>query len=376
MPAYFDTGFSVREPAWHGQALVLDDYPKDWPDARSKAGLEWEPTYKDLWVEATFVAGDSLPDEARHVLPADPEQHPVATTVLSIQDPTDDEGGRIAAVDVVVMVPVEGFKAIARDDTRAVLATPTDSYELIYHWQMGELIEAYTKAWQSAGASVKFETAGAIKGGRGVWVLVWLDEPYTITGDDSETYPFSALLNWHDGMGACKLLPTQVRIICWNTWNAASMAGDHSGHQVIIRHAGNVSDRLESAKDSLRAMRDEANDWQMKAEHLASININDAVVRTFLDQFIPVPENASERTRESRKERQATFRALYEQSPTVAPLPDTAYKLVQAGGEYLDHMRPFRNRDTYLSRTMLRPEAIKGGVVTLVEDLARELVTA
>ena len=63
-------------------------------------------------------------------------------------------------------------------------------------------------------------------------------------------------------------------------------------------------------------------------------------------------------------------------SPTVAPLPDTAYKLVQAAGEYLDHLRPFRSRDTYLARTMLRNEPIKGNVVRLVRSLAADLVPA
>ena len=50
MPAYFETGFSVRQPMWHGQGTVLDDYPTDWADARAKAGLLWEPTEAPSWV--------------------------------------------------------------------------------------------------------------------------------------------------------------------------------------------------------------------------------------------------------------------------------------------------------------------------------------
>jgi len=333
MPAYFDTGFSVRQPMWHGLGNVLDDYPEDWDDARRLAdAADW-----------------AVNDEAT---------------------------AWVAMEDTEVLVPVDGHKAIVRDDTGMVLATPSDSYELIYHHQMGELLEAYTQAWRKAGADVKFETAGSVRDGRAVWALVWLDEPYHAPGDDSPTYPFAALLNAHDGSAACKLLPTQVRVVCWNTWNAASMAGDRTGHQVVIRHTGNVADRLEQAKAGLAAMRDEAKEWQLLAEDLAGININDAVVRTFLDEFIPVPEGASERTRNSRQERQATFRKLYDESPTVAPLPDTAYKLVQAAGEYLDHLRPFRSRDTYLSRTMLTADSHKPAVMRLVRNLADELVGA
>src|SRR5215218_6737379 len=59
MPAYFDTGFSVRQPMWHGQGIVLDEYPVDWADARRKAGLTWEPIVRPTYtvVDAANVAG-------------------------------------------------------------------------------------------------------------------------------------------------------------------------------------------------------------------------------------------------------------------------------------------------------------------------------
>ncbi len=386
MPAYFDTGFSVRKPMWHGQGLVLEDYPTDWEDARKKAGLLWEPTYADLFVqqvvpamclgcladlndahstECLMVTHDPMLSAPRvlqwQCTPAG------AVPVRTVKDAADRVSG------LLVHVPATGHQAIVRDDTWGVLATPTDSYKLIQHSQMGELLDAYSESWRKAGAEVKFETAGSIRGGAMVWALVWLDEPYTVKGDDSPTYPFAALLNAHDGSAACKLLPTQVRIVCWNTWKAAEAEGERTGNQVILRHSGNVDDRLEAAKASLGTMRDEAKAWELLANDLAGININDAVVRTFLDEFIPIPEGATERTRNARLDRQALFMGLLAESPTCAPLAPTAYKLVQAAGEYLDHLRPFRSQDTYLARTMFSPEPIKGGVVKLVRRLASEM---
>lgn len=379
-PAYFDTGFSVRQPMWHRQGQVLEDYPTDWADARVKAGLAWEPTYADLFVERT------VPAICRSCAAERGQQHDPACLLVA-----DDLAARgltvlphqMGPADSVpihqlpdgrwlVHVPAAGHQAIVRDDTWAVLATPKDSYRLIHHHQMGDLLDAYTETWRKAGADVKFETAGSIRGGAMVWALVWLDEPYTIPGDTSPTYPFAALLNAHDGTAACKLLPTQVRIVCWNTWRAAEAEGNRHGHQVVLRHTAGVDDRLEDAKASLGAMRDEAKEWEMLATDLAHINITDAVVTSFLDEFIPIPEAASERTRNQRADRQAMFRSLLADSPTCAPLPNTAYKLVQAAGEYLDHLRPYRSKDTYLARTMFSPEPIKGGVVKLVRTLTRE----
>lgn len=394
MPAYFDTGFSVRKPMWHGLGTVLEDYPTDWDDARKKAGLLWEPTYADLFVQQVVpaVCRKCLADlGADH---ADTCELLAGRTVQSSElgsnwsprlvRPSDlgDEGALpirpiLDAADrtsgYLVHVPASGHQAIVRDDNWGLLATPTDSFKLIYHSQMGELLEAYSEAWRKAGAEVKFETAGSVRGGAMVWALVWLDEPYHAPGDSSPTYPFATLLNAHDGSAACKLLPTQVRVVCWNTWKAAEAEGERTGNQVVLRHAGNVDQRVEDAKASLGTMRDEAKAWGLLAADLAGININDAVVATFLDEFIPVPEGASERTRASRLERQATFMRLYNDSPTCNELPTTAYKLIQAAGEYVDHLRPFRSPDTYLARTMFSNEPIKGNLVRRVRELATTL---
>ena len=41
MPALFDQGFFVREPAWHGLGVVLQDYPGR-EEAMRLAGHDWD----------------------------------------------------------------------------------------------------------------------------------------------------------------------------------------------------------------------------------------------------------------------------------------------------------------------------------------------
>ena len=43
MPAFFDTGFCVRERSWHGLEDLLETPPASIEEARRLAGLEWEP---------------------------------------------------------------------------------------------------------------------------------------------------------------------------------------------------------------------------------------------------------------------------------------------------------------------------------------------
>jgi phage/plasmid-like protein (TIGR03299 family) len=225
MAAYFDTGFSVREPMWHGEGLVLDDYPVDWNDARAKAGLAWEP----------------LTIPGYNVVPAsEVERYLVCAgftnedgTAAPLTDAVLPDGWERLAGDRL-LVPAGDRQGIVRSDTFGSLGNASDQFSLIYHSTMGEIMEALTEN------GLRFETAGSCREGRQVWALGYLDEPYTVPGDDTEHLPFMALLNNHDGSGACKVTMTQVRVVCWNTFQAASAEGDRTGRQFSFRHVGDV----------------------------------------------------------------------------------------------------------------------------------------
>ena len=47
----------------------------------------------------------------------------------------------------------------------------------------------------------------------------------------------------------------------------------------------------------------------------------------------------------------------------------TAYGLVQAAGEYLDHVRVARSWETRLNRTLIRPEPLKHRALTLIRQI-------
>ena len=98
MPAYFDTGFSVRQPMWHGEGLVLDDYPTDWNDARDKAGLLWEPEARETFQRLT-----------------------VAATALRDGDIRTGASTEIRGVDQVeILRPLPDHKLIVRNDNENV----------------------------------------------------------------------------------------------------------------------------------------------------------------------------------------------------------------------------------------------------------------
>jgi phage/plasmid-like protein (TIGR03299 family) len=322
MTAYFDCGFSVRQPAWHGLADILDDYPESWDEARMAAGLMWEPAEAKLYIPG--------PDGS--------------------------------------FVPVEGFKAITRDDTGAVLAPATEGFSLISHALMGEMIEAIL-----GDKNVLFETAGSLREGRSVWALVRLDEPYTVPGDDSPIYPYLALLNHHDGTGAAKATFTDVRVICWNTWQAAEAQGERDGSSFSFRHVGNPAERIAEAKDALAALRDNSRKQADLFRQLALVPVNDQQVMTFTEAFLPSPrdhgEFCSDRVQANVDHARGVFTQLHNESLTTDAVRGTAYGLLQASTEYLDHVRRFNSRDSYVGRTVLRPEPLKAKALALIGEV-------
>ena len=345
----FDTGFTVRTPAWHGLGLTLADYPDTWAEARQYAGLLWEPAEEPIYrkVRGVFGPDDELPPGAFRV-----------------------RGGS-------VMVPMTDHKLIKRDDTGAALSVQRTDYPIIAHRTMGEVLDDVAA---EAGASFRFETAGSLQGGRKVWALARLDEPFTIPGDTSATFPYLAMQNAHDGQGSCRIIPTMVRIVCANTWRAADEQADRHGFEVVIRHVGNVAERIEDAKLTLRRARAAATAHAATMTDLAGYRYDDAVLATFLETLFPTPEGGTPRLIEDRASKRQLCRAMLTESPTLAELPPTAYKLVQMAGEYVDHLRklpadPERRADVYLRRTMFHEgdgANVKAGTI----NLARELCAA
>jgi phage/plasmid-like protein (TIGR03299 family) len=341
---------------WHGEGMVLEDYPESWDEARVAAGLMWEPTTQPVYTLR------HLADEDITAMGVALAEDVTAPDFHVVREATD--GGRHD-----VLVAASGHQAVVRDDNAEVLAVPSSSYSLITHGDMGEIIEAVLEA----DSNVKFETAGSCRGGRQVWALAYLDEPYQVPGDESPTYPFLALLNAHDGSASCQLTYTDVRVVCWNTWNAAAEQGERAGTRYVFRHTGNTTEKIAEAKKALGQLREDSKATRQLFEQLAQVPVLDAQVKTFTELFLPSPrdvgEQCSDRVQANVEKARTTFERLYTQSPTTDGVRGSAYGLLQTATEYLDHVRGFKSRDSYMGRTLLKPEAMKAKALGLVRDV-------
>jgi phage/plasmid-like protein (TIGR03299 family) len=325
MPANVESMFSVRQMPWHREGEILDDYPGTWAEARVLAGLDWDPVTSDVYTVARYRRNDLSP----------------------------------------VHEPVEGWKAICRSDTGAVLSVNKDTYTIISHGEMGEIVEAVL-----AQPNVKWETAGVLDGGRSVWCLALLDEPVTFPADDSPTLPYLAITNRHDGTAACALRATAVRIVCANTFRAAELEGERTGATFSFIHRSSWRSQIEEARRAVTGARAEIRRYTELAQELLAIPISPRQRELFVAEFIPMPPEGlvTDRVARNVEEARQALRFIFE-SKTTEQVADTAYGLMQAAGEYLDHVRNARSWETRLNRTLIRPEPLKHRALSLIREV-------
>jgi phage/plasmid-like protein (TIGR03299 family) len=325
MTAFFEQGFSVREPMWHGMGEVLADYP----------GRE----------EAMRIAGHDFT---------------VAERPVYLQNEWKGEGE--------TTVKVDGWKALAREDTGKVLMVARQSYGVVQNDVLWNIVDAVV----NQDKAVHYETAGVLKDGAVLWVLAWLDEPTTIRGDDSPTYPFVMASTTHDGSGSCQVRATNVRVVCMNTFSMAESQARASGFEFTFRHSSRVLDRIEDAKLVLSGVRANHAEFVELANELAAIPISVGQRELFVSELIPLQSEAlhSDRVVTNVENARNAVRHILGGETIPDAHRETGYGLLLAGTEYLDHIRGARSQATFLGRSLLRNEPAKTKLATLVREVA------
>lgn len=337
MPAQVDQMFSVREAPWHlgvetteKQTRVLGEYPGR-EEAMRLAGHDFEvlerPAMFHTAPEDNWAAGQS---------------------VISSK-----------------------YKVLVNSRTGQDIAFVKVGYEVIQPSVLYDLTEAILEADDQ----VLWETGGTLRGGEILWILARVNRPFFVTGDDSPIFPFVAGSTHNDGKGSLKFQNIMTRIVCYNTWNAAQQESQRTGREFVFRHVKNVRDRIEQAKAVLAGATRQAQAFQELAEELAKMPFSDKAIERFVVEFIPSPPETliSDRVAANIEAARDKVRRLFFESPTVNDsIRHTAYGALCVGIEYLDHLRPYKSRNTYLGRTLLRPETLKNRLVPLVKRIADE----
>ena len=333
-----DRVFTTRQPAWHGLADVLDDYPTR--EQAQKLAHDWEPVTEPLYRRVVDIEPDGTLRE---------RFEDIETHVLNV-----------------------------RSDNAAQLGVVSTTRENVLNATLYDVAEALE------GPDVRIETGGSLYGGKKVWLLLSMNEPLMVAGDPrGATVPYYGLQNSHDGSGAFRGQVTFQRIICANTSHMADLDAQARGTEFVFRHTKNINERIAEAKDALAGWRESIRTWQTFNNHMLELrfaepltaggplrrNDEQRVVRSFLEQFIPEPpaKIVSERVRRNIERERGQWEEIY-YGITGEGIRGTAYGLLQASIEYAQHFRKAQSKESRFKRAVLDRNALVADAAVLARE--------
>ncbi len=167
---------------------------------------------------------------------------------------------------------VPSHKALIRSDTKEVLGVVGSKYHVFQNSDLAGLVEDVT-----AGEIEAVETGGTLKGGKKVWFLVGGDN-YDVAGVDPVSQ-YGLFANSHDGLGAIRVLPTTIRVVCHNTYTQAG--ADDLMKGLTIRHTSGAQMRIDEARAALTKNKEELSKFNEAADYLASREVDQKWLQEF-----------------------------------------------------------------------------------------------
>jgi phage/plasmid-like protein (TIGR03299 family) len=246
-----------------------------------------------------------------------------------------------------VYVPVPGKFVTFRTDTNAVLGSNRST---TYRIMQNEAIATFAEALVDEGGLL-WESGGSLYGGRQVFLAMELPDSMHVANDPSTYRLFLVVSNGHDGKHLFRADITIERVLCRNTLRIAQKGAVSS---FALRHNATLDQRVQEAREALGLTFRYAETFSETAGALAERSLVDRQVDAILRDVFPITELQQKAIDEDAsafaKTTAAKVRAVYDESPTVAR--GSAYGVVNAVSEYVDHFAKYANEDRRADRLM------------------------
>ena len=309
MSAAVETMFYVREKPWHGLGTEVTEAPSSM-DALIYAGLNWEVEQKNVYAE----------------------------------------DGRL----------IPGYKANTRTTDNTTLGIVSDRYKVVQNE------DAFQFTDDLLGEGVTYETAGALQGGRKVWMLAKIPHRYIIAGD--EITPYLVVMNSHDGSSGIKVAMTPVRVVCQNTLNLALKSAKRTW---ASKHTENVLTRVHAARETLWLAETYMGELGHSIDDLSQIKLTDKKVMELMQEFFPVTEDLPEIQRKNNLRLLEDLKRRYFDAPDLSHVGKNGYRFLNAVSDFATHAEPIRRTKNYEENLFLR--TVEGNPIV---DKAYKLVLA
>ena len=230
---------SVGETPWHREGVVLETPPSSISEVLKLAGLDFDVELTPLYHRGT---SDSY-------------------------------------------AQINDFMAVRRTDVGKVLGVVGSRYTPLQNRDAFMILEPLLDK-----GVVAIETAGALREGRDIWILVRfnIQDPVVQEVFTDEVVPFGLLSNNHAGERQVVVQETPIRVVCANT---LGLALSRTERRVGIRHTVNVEVKVvEAAKELWGAVIERYRGIAEQYKQLKATYLDEALFRELvLDTAAPIP---------------------------------------------------------------------------------------
>lgn len=289
-----ETTFYVGEKPWHGLGLCIEEAPTS-ADALKYAGLDWEVVKRPL---------DIRLEDNKHLA------SPVFATVRS----TDN----------------------------SFFGTVSDRYKIVQNKDAFAFTDLLLK--NDFGIPVTYETAGALFGGKRVWMLAKLPL-HEILGD--QIVPYIVITNTFDGKGAVKVAMTPTRVVCNNTLNIALANAPRTWS---TKHAGNMEAKIKDAEDTLQLAQEYMKALTSKAETMQQETIRLAQVNDILEELWPTHVFGAERANANNMQVHNDIIEIYKEKEDLQKFENTKWGFYNAVADWESHVGPRKEAPSFQER--------------------------
>lgn len=286
---------------------------------------------------------------------------------------------------------------IVRDDNGEQLHTVGTDYEPMQTVDMFDMLDSLMGEF-----GARYETAGALRGGRQVFMQIQLPQSFEVVrGDGVQTC--GTFTNSHAGAKSY-FHPTTQRIVCANTF---AIAQQDKNHGLAIKHTGNIKEKIATARKAIAESIKGFEQFKEKAEVLVRTKIasNRQAIDVFdgiLDQVCDITKAdmlkgadalaAAVATTQAELEfkakqikRQITKRRdmmtdlqtrLHSETNRVPGMEGTAWAVFNAATEQANHGNFGRQVGTDEDRAARRFDSVMNGAAAAMNDVALEMCLA
>lgn len=228
------------------------------------------------------------------------------------------------------------FCLTIRDDNNFILGQVKNRYAPVQNWQAFSFLDSLVNERE-----LFYESAGALDGGRRVWILARMPHIYKVTESDV-IKQYLLFVNHHDGTGSVKCFPTEVRVVCQNTLSLALRNDGWDG--ITIRHVGDIEHKVNAARNALAKVSKVFSDMLEIQRELAKRKLETGDFVKYVDTLFPVPTKDGKVLTEGkavtmRNNKVADIASLFyrDERQKLDGIENTAWAALNAVTQYVDH---------------------------------------